>query len=268
MQVDWSLYNVRLLEPYAGYRTKVLFECTACESQWTTTPQVVKRSHKLHGSNGCPTCNEKRKETRYAAAKEAFLAKRPEYIEVLSHYDGTQAYSGQRVHFKNTDCGHTFWSVPTDIFNRRVICPVCGKEGRIEDLKERNKARRTDQNYDAWLEYKGRVAYLTHKNYKANKELLNPLNHPITVCGVPGGYQIDHLLPRSVAYKLGISEEEVSHVDNLQVISWEDNRQHSATIKFIPLIFRQYFTSEYLEVNSIVIDDLTSFEFELEDGLR
>lgn len=256
--------NVTYLEPYQGFRVKILFRCTVCNHEWRTSPQVVQQANRK-GFNGCPNCQQIRKYGHIQAANKTAL---PSHIIADPEWTGTRSFVHGKFWFTNTNCGHRFETYPNDILLGRIDCPVCGEEGRVNDLKQRNKARRTDQNYDAWMEYKNRASYQTHKTYKANKELLNPHDYPITLCGVPGGYQIDHLLPRSVAYKLGISEEEVSHVDNLQVISWEDNRQHSATIKFIPLIFRQYFTSEYLEVNSIVIDDLTSFEFESEDGLH
>ncbi len=255
--------NVTYLEPYQGFRVKILLQCTVCNNQWTTTPQVVQQANR-RGHNGCPACKHNR---RYGAIQAANIASLPQHIVPEPRWDGTRNFTRGKFWFTNTDCGHRFETYPNYVLSGHTECTICGDLIRQFKRDKNNNARKV-HDPESWKRYQNDCHYMSDKVFKLNESLLNPHGHPRTLAGVPGGHQLDHILPKAVGYSLGIPPDLMSHIDNLQYIPWEDNRQHSATIKFIPLIFRQYFTSEYLEVNSIVIDDLTSFEFELEDGLR
>lgn len=74
-----------------------------------------------------------------------------------------------------------------------------------------------------YKKYSNKVRRLTEKNYVKYFAVINPNNHPRTLCGVDGGYQIDHKLSVRFCYDNNISEEVCASVDNLQMIEWSQN---------------------------------------------
>jgi len=80
-------------------------------------------------------------------------------------------------------------------------------------------------NTSEFKSYARKVRYYSEKNYTKYKETLNPNNFPRTLCGVSGGYQLDHIKSVRECFDDNISIEECSDVNNLQIISWEENLQ-------------------------------------------
>lgn len=228
--------GVTYLEPYQGYRTKILMQCNNCSHQWNTTPQTIQQSNKKYDANGCPKCLHER---RYAEKRKAYLARCPSHIDILSDYDGTQRYTGQHVHFRNNNCGHDFWTVPTDVIIGRVDCSICGDIKRTTKRNINNSLRKV-HDPESWKRYQNDCAYMSDKAFYANESLLNPNGYPRTLAGVPGGHQLDHILPKAVGYAIDIPAELMSHIDNLRYIPWEENRQKSASLQEIPAIFEEY----------------------------
>lgn len=74
-----------------------------------------------------------------------------------------------------------------------------------------------------YKKYSNKVRRLTEKNYVKYFTVINPNNHPRTLCGVDGGYQVDHKLSVRFCYDNNIFEEVCSSVDNLQMIEWSQN---------------------------------------------
>ena len=84
------------------------------------------------------------------------------------------------------------------------------------------KRNRKTSDYE---KYKRRVRWLSEKTYAENKNILNPNGYPRTLCGVPGGYQLDHIVGLYECYIRGTSVETASSLNNLQFIPWEENLQ-------------------------------------------
>jgi len=78
-------------------------------------------------------------------------------------------------------------------------------------------------NTTHYKKYCSKVRKLTEKNYVKYQNIINPNNYPRTLCGVEGGYQIDHKLSVRFCYNNNISEEVCSSVDNLQMLEWTKN---------------------------------------------
>ncbi len=78
-----------------------------------------------------------------------------------------------------------------------------------------------------YITYYNKVAKLTELTYEMAKDIINPENLPRTVCGVEGGYQLDHIFPIIEGYKSGKSPEEISDMMNLQMLPWKENRSKS-----------------------------------------
>ena len=252
MEVDWKLYNVNLLEPYTGYRVKILFECLNCSNQWKTSPQVVKRGHALHGTNGCPSCNEARKVERYEPIQLANKASLPAHIKVKSDWNGKRNYTGVDVTFYNSQCGHTFATNPHYILSGKSECTTCGKEQRIAELIERSEATRVYDNPEKWLHYVSLVDKFTRRTYKAHKDVINPLNLPRARNGTKGAYQLDHIVSKIEGFVREIPAERLSQIDNLQMLSWEDNIAKKEKLLWIPLTMKEFFTKSHDLVDTLI----------------
>jgi hypothetical protein len=71
--------------------------------------------------------------------------------------------------------------------------------------------------------YKRKVRWETEKNYVLYKDIINPKNYPRTLCGVDGGYQLDHILGIFESYTNNIPIQECASLKNLQMIPWKQN---------------------------------------------
>jgi hypothetical protein len=66
---------------------------------------------------------------------------------------------------------------------------------------------------------------LTEKNYAKFKHIINPNSYPRTLCGVEGGYQLDHKISVADCFKNKKSVQFCASVENLQMITWKENLQ-------------------------------------------
>lgn len=73
--------------------------------------------------------------------------------------------------------------------------------------------------------YHRKVRWLTEKIYSQHKNIINPNSYPRTLCGVEGGYQLDHIVGVSDCFKNGKSIDYCASVENLQMIPWKENLQ-------------------------------------------
>jgi hypothetical protein len=80
-----------------------------------------------------------------------------------------------------------------------------------------------EYNMTDYRKYLNKVRRLTEKNYVKYFTTINLNNYPRTLCGVDGGYQVDHKLSVRFCYDNNISEEVCASVDNLQMIEWSQN---------------------------------------------
>jgi len=71
------------------------------------------------------------------------------------------------------------------------------------------------------------VIWESEKTYIKYKNEINPYDHPRTLCGVPGGYQLDHIKSIDFGWKNGLTIEELSCKENLQMLLWEENIKKS-----------------------------------------
>ena len=67
------------------------------------------------------------------------------------------------------------------------------------------------------------VTKYTHESYSLYKHEINPNNLPRTLCGVEGGYQLDHIISMTEGYARGILPIIIGDKSNLQMLKWEDN---------------------------------------------
>ena len=84
---------------------------------------------------------------------------------------------------------------------------------------------RKEQNIPEYRLYAHKVRYLTETNYAKYKDIINPNDHPRTLCGVDGGYQLDHINGVRECFDGGVSVEDCADYKNLQMIPWQANLQ-------------------------------------------
>jgi hypothetical protein len=104
--------------------------------------------------------------------------------------------------------------------------PWFGKK-RNSDLSPRYNPERHTREY--WNFY-NKVVWASEMTYLKYKDEINPNNYPRTLCGVEGGYQLDHKIPIDYGWKNKMTIEEMSCKENLQIISWQENRKKSNKI--------------------------------------
>jgi len=80
--------------------------------------------------------------------------------------------------------------------------------------------------------YFNKVKYFTEKNYKEHEDIINPGGLSRAINGTEGGYQLDHIYPISVGYKNNIAPEVIGGINNLRLISWEENRRKWDKIEY------------------------------------
>ena len=97
----------------------------------------------------------------------------------------------------------------------------CSKSNICRVLKKLDIKR--NYSISEFQKYKNRVHRLSERIYVDNKDILNPENKPRTLCGVKGGYQLDHIKSIKECFIDNISEEDCSKLENLQFITWEEN---------------------------------------------
>tara|TARA_R110000868_G_scaffold85500_1_gene240506 strand:+ start:327 stop:923 length:597 start_codon:yes stop_codon:yes gene_type:complete len=148
--------------------------------------------------------------------------------------------SNMKIKCQCDDCGH-IWSQPYQVANKKKdkhFCRDCTRKeiGRTMDRTNIDAAtrNRTGSNHPRWnpdktafQEYSRRVRWLSEKVYVNNKHLLNPDDLPRTLCGIDEGYQLDHKMSIKKAFDLGIPEHKAASINNLQLLSWTENRSKS-----------------------------------------
>jgi len=75
--------------------------------------------------------------------------------------------------------------------------------------------------------YKSRV-----EGYQRKQDLssLENIDKPRTLCGVEGGWQLDHIIPIKYGFDNNIPPELIADISNLQMLPWKDNRTKSDKI--------------------------------------
>jgi 5-methylcytosine-specific restriction endonuclease McrA len=96
------------------------------------------------------------------------------------------------------------------------------------ETKRNNGSIASEEDAKTLKSYKGKAYGLSHKYYKENyPELYVKLGR----CGVDGALQIDHIVPLTECYRLGLSPEEASHPSNLQILHWKENLRKSNRVE-------------------------------------
>jgi len=95
----------------------------------------------------------------------------------------------------------------------------------ISNLNRILKKHSIQRNYQTseYAKYSQKVRRLTENTYVQFYHIINPNGFPRTLCGVEGGYQVDHFISVRECFDSGISEEDCSSLTNLEMIPWREN---------------------------------------------
>ena len=120
------------------------------------------------------------------------------------------------------------------------ICYPCRKitimKGNSYGNKNKGKKlpNMTGENHPRWkpnksslAEYSYKVRRITEENYVKHKDAINPDNYPRTLCGVDGGYQLDHRISMKWAFEHGLNPKIAGSIENLQMLPWKENLSKS-----------------------------------------
>lgn len=93
-----------------------------------------------------------------------------------------------------------------------------------------SNSRRIGTKHPLWRVNKTELrAYTSKVRTKTAKTLrehdLNPENKLIGRCGIPGAHQIDHKISIKTGFEKNIDPNILGSVENLQLLTWEDNRK-------------------------------------------
>jgi hypothetical protein len=87
-----------------------------------------------------------------------------------------------------------------------------------------SKHHNFNPNRTEFQRYRRLVQRETEKNYRAHVQVINPCEYPRTKNGIRGGYQLDHKISVKEGFDKKIPIHEIAHINNLQMLRWQDNR--------------------------------------------
>jgi hypothetical protein len=129
-------------------------------------------------------------------------------------------------------CQKQFQTIPSA--NKKYCSRMCmhKDEEYLSKLKNMDKSYMQTEQYRklhmkddtlSYKRYRNRVTKLSEKTYKENEIVLNPNRYKRTRCGIVDGYQLDHIISVRECFVNGISPEEASKLENLQILPWKQN---------------------------------------------
>lgn len=114
--------------------------------------------------------------------------------------------------------------------NKQILCRSCDLK-RIGQITKHHLKTFYGEDHPNWnpnktefAAYAAEVRKITEKNYIKYKNEINPNDYPRTLCGVEGGYQLDHIISVKRGFDEGMSPKKIGAKKNLQMLSWNDNR--------------------------------------------
>lgn len=113
--------------------------------------------------------------------------------------------------------------------NNKDLCYSCARKRVGKVAKRPNMLWETDSDCvskkSEFEKYRKLVVYYTKRQ---PLHLLENSDKPRTVCGVSGGYQLDHILSIKDGFIRGIEPRFVASLINLRFIPWEENNRKNA----------------------------------------
>ena len=137
----------------------------------------------------------------------------------------------------NNEMSYTSIGTLNTAIQQNTICNSCSAykyNKTFKDIISEEhilQMRATKAGFSTWEEYKEK--YPEKEMYKRevwrhtyrNDLTVLPNNDKRGRCGVDGAYQLDHIISINEGWEKNIPAEEIGSMDNLQILTWEENRK-------------------------------------------
>jgi 5-methylcytosine-specific restriction endonuclease McrA len=130
-------------------------------------------------------------------------------------------------------CSKDFWITPSKSRRRTCSrnCMYCDPvyKQKMSDVdrsymkSENYKLATRDPDRPKYKKYQYEVQKLSEQNYVKEVDKINPLGYTRTLCGVDGGWQLDHIISIKFGFENNIDPNIIAAVENLQMLPWIDN---------------------------------------------
>ena len=122
----------------------------------------------------------------------------------------------------NEKCLKEFTVKPAMI--KKFCCKSCSTTVNNPAPKGRgSRPYRVKDTTPDYTRYAQLVHNLSHRVYLENINTINPNGYPRTLCGVEGGYQLDHITPVKECFNKGLTAEQAASLENLRMLPWKEN---------------------------------------------
>jgi hypothetical protein len=147
-----------------------------------------------------------------------------------------------KTHFRNCpscniDMGYTSRKLLLNAINKKSICNSCSsllydKGGKLNNVLTTEMRLEAIAKREGYPDYK--TYYATFQDRKKYHRRVWNLTYkqPIEFLenfdkrgksGIDGAHQIDHIIPIKYGFENNIPAEEIAHINNLRMLTWEEN---------------------------------------------
>lgn len=202
--------------------------CCGKEKQYTNRRSWCNAKKKLKDTNSllCKECYAKKASELYKGVKN------PNYKRL-----GTE-----KKHFKEcSSCGDQMGYATDKLLKESIrlgtICNKCsailyGKGKKLNDLLDQDKRLEMIAKREGYPDYKTYYATFEDRKKYHRKVWNLTYKQPIELLenfdkrgksGIDGAHQLDHIIPIKYGFENNIPAEEIAHISNLRMITWEEN---------------------------------------------
>lgn len=217
-------------------------QCGICENTFEAVPFNKYQKFKTHHLEGCADC------TRYFYHELSNIEDYFNYLKEKIKLEVLPPFkTSNDIHtIKCMLCENQFEATPKSKMinfkkHEREGCPFCTKKSQHNEFK-----LSYGDTFSSIEAYRFEVRYLTDKNYKENKNLLNKNNVIRGPAGDPDSYHLDHIYPINYCFYYNVPPEYCAHIDNLQLIPWEENIKKRHLPLYIPDIIKPYIPTAHM----------------------
>jgi hypothetical protein len=119
------------------------------------------------------------------------------------------------------DCNNEFRAGPS---SKKKYCSHSCQQKTVNVAKKGVGTRKArNPQIKEYKKYSRTVHALSQKVYEQNMNIINPNNYPRTLCGIDGGWQLDHIKPIKECFQQGLSPTEAASLTNLRMLPWHTN---------------------------------------------
>lgn len=273
MQIDQKFLNIGviLLHPYTKATDKHHIQCSVCNHQYFATILSKTQSYKKYGHSGCPNCHKLKSNTKYHETREQNLEIiKSRGLIILSAPQGLIRSSTNIVKFQNTNCGHIFESLLGNVLNKNIVCTVCGKQSRIDNMNIRHETKRASRRltHGDWNQYKNTVHNISKQNYNKNSSKINPFNLPLGLAGLPNAHHLDHCVSIRMCFDHNIPHDIAGSVENLQILPWLKNLEKKESFSNVPDSIRPYLIGSNVVKSTFISNIKSRFKWNIDQDVN